>query len=100
MIHPEITDNELKAIAHEHGYRLIKLNTREKLLPCPKCGKKRTRIWFSVGKETHDMPMFRCCNHCGFEGDYAKTKTESYKTWNEAVRRYLDDAEVSRHDKQ
>lgn len=51
-IHPEITDTELKALARDRGYKLIKLNPREKLLPCPKCGKKRTRIWFRLGKET------------------------------------------------
>ena len=90
MIHFEITDNELKAIAREHGYRLIKLNTREKLLACPKCGKKRTRLWITLKDRT---ACFRCCDHCGFEGNYAKTKTESYRTWNEAVKEYMKEHE-------
>lgn len=46
--HFEITDNELKALAREHGYRLIKLNTREKLLPCPSCHTNRTKLWMSL----------------------------------------------------
>lgn len=90
MIYSEITDNELKAIAREHGYRLIKLNTREKLLPCPRCHTNRTKLWLSL---KDGAACFRCCEHCGFEGNYAKTKTESYKAWNEAVKEYMKENE-------
>ena len=90
MIHSEITDNELKALAREHGYRLIKLNTREKLLPCPRCHTNRTKLWMAL---KDGAQCFRCCEHCGFEGNYAKTKTESYKAWNEAVKEYMKEHE-------
>lgn len=96
MIHPEITDLQFRAMARERGYEL---RTRKKpiyILPCPKCGKKRTSIWFTIGKET--TAMYRRCRCCGFEGDYAKTKTESYRTWNDAVKRYLVEDEVFGHD--
>lgn len=98
MIHPEITDNEFRAMARERGYELRKRKEPTCMLPCPVCGKKYTRIWFALGKETRYMPMFRRCVHCGFEGNYAKTKTESYKTWNDAVKRYLVEDEVFGHD--
>lgn len=40
-----------------------------------------------------EQQCFRCCEHCGFEGNYAKTKTESYKTWNDAVKEYMKENE-------
>ena len=88
--HFEITDNELKALAHEHGYRLVKLNTREKLLPCPRCHTNRTRLQVKL---KDGVSCFRCCVHCGFEGNYAKTKTESYRTWNDAVKECMKEKE-------
>lgn len=86
MIHPEIKDNEFRAMARERGYELRKHKEPTYILPCPVCDTKRTSIWFAIGKETSSMSLLRRCKHCGFEGYLAKSKELSKVSWNEAVK--------------
>lgn len=72
---------ELKKMADELGYKLVKKQQPlPKLLPC-KCGCTRREIWLTVsGKSYH-------CPQCGLAGQPGTTQREQRENWNAAVER-------------
>lgn len=56
-----MTVEELNAEAKKLGYRIVPEPERITLMPCPLCGKKRTKELFGQGGL-----LFRKCAYCDF----------------------------------
>lgn len=76
-----MTFEELKAEAKAQGYNLIKINKKEKLLPCV-CGCNRREHWSGWSGEEEFIKLV--CSKCGI---FAKGKTEKEATrnWNKMI---------------
>lgn len=72
---------ELKEEAKRQGYKLIKKQENIRLLPCT-CGRKRIQVYIN------SYPMISSyayrCPKCGNIGDWATTKLQARKNWNNA----------------
>ena len=74
-----ITLEEVKELAKKFGYHLIKINNKEKLLPCI-CGfDKRMHLFDPDGE-------FIKCRNCGFRGPSGNNPREAARNWNLAVK--------------
>lgn len=79
---PELTVEELKEVAKNMGYSIIKKKPYTKVKPCPVCGKKKVQTWY--GKD-----IWGECANCGFKGDEVPSESQRNEGWNNAVDRYL-----------
>lgn len=77
----QMTVEELKKIANEMGYNIIKKQEYVKLLPC-KCGCNRREHWYGVKKD--DAYILKCEN-CGAKA-MGSTIREANLNWNRMVR--------------
>lgn len=85
-----MTLEELRVEAEKLGYKLVKIPEKVKLLPCPVCGSKNTRVWWYKDFNEIRSGQFRKCNICGFKGKIvAQGELATKKAWNEAVEEYL-----------
>lgn len=75
-----MTVEELKKIANEMGYNIIKKQEYIKLLPC-KCGCNSREHWYGVKKD--DAYILKCRN-CGAKAK-GKTEREARLNWNQMV---------------
>lgn len=78
-----MTLEELKAEAKKQGYKLIKIQTREKLLPCT-CGCNRRTHWGNINGE-----VSLHCERC-FKAARGKSEAEARRNWNEMIRKELE----------
>ena len=76
-----MTVEELKKIANEMGYNIIKKQEYIKLLPC-KCGCNRRSHW--GGFNEHNAVIL-VCENCGARAQ-GKTEREARINWNRMVR--------------
>lgn len=75
----DIQLEDLKRLADELGYSLVKKQPpMPKLLPC-KCGRKQIGEWVAVGKG-----YIRKCD-CGLKAEPGKTKREARENWNRMI---------------
>ena len=80
-----MTIEELKTEAKMQGYNLIKIQEREKLLPC-NCGCNRRRLWSGwYGYDNFQSYHYECV-HCGKESPRGKTKKDARHLWNEMIK--------------
>ena len=71
-----MTEEELKAIAKDMGYNLIKAEPYIKFKPCT-CGSNRRSHWYnSKGSQCYE------CKKCGKQSPWGKTEQEARKLWN------------------
>ena len=84
-----MTYEELKALAKEHGYDLIKTTPKEKLLPCT-CGHNRREHWYSLDKHGREVKELRCAR-CG-KSVTGVSDRDAIKKWNAMVRGERDGA--------
>ena len=77
-----MTVEELKKIANEMGYNIIKKQEHIKLLPC-KCGCTRRERWYGVHKD--DAYILKCKN-CGAKAQ-GRTERKAKLNWNRMVSR-------------
>ena len=84
-----MTVEELKAEAEKQGYKLVKIASPVRILPCPVCGCKRTEEWY------RNLMVYRKCakTGCSFEGYLGKNRIDSKRKWNEAVLDYKKEKE-------
>lgn len=75
-----MTVEELKKIANEMGYNIIKKQEYIKLLPC-KCGCTRREHWYGIYKD--DAYILKCEN-CGAKAQ-GSTAREANLNWNRMV---------------
>lgn len=80
-----MTVEELKKIAGEMGYNIVKQNRPlPKLLDCS-CGRNCRSISLATNGHAGKYGRFLKCVCCGLEGAPGKTKREIYENWNRAV---------------
>lgn len=72
-----MTVDELKQIAGEMGYNIIKKQEYVRFLPC-KCGCNKRERWFGFASEK--AYIFRCVK-CGVEAQ-GRTEKEAKLNWN------------------
>lgn len=73
--------NELKELAKSMGYNIIKIKTKEKLLPCT-CGCNRRSHWDVYANGVWYITLK--CNNCDREAR-GKTEAEAIHNWNEMI---------------
>ena len=83
-----MTYEELKALAKEHGYDLIKSTPKEKLLPCT-CGYNRRSHLSGWDTKTNKHLDGLRCNRCGRQV-MGVSERDTIKKWNEMVRSERD----------
>lgn len=71
-----MTVEELKAEAKALGYNIIKIQKKEKLLPCI-CGSNRRSWWHHAGTRSITLE----CNRCGIKVT-GKDEAEARHNWN------------------
>ena len=54
-----MTVEELKAEAEKQGYKLVKVASPIRILPCPVCGCKKTEEWY------RNLMVYRKCAKMG-----------------------------------
>ena len=79
-----MTVEELNAEAKKLGYRIVPKPERITLMPCPFCGKKRTKELFGQGGL-----RFRKCAYCDFRGSSGRTAKDAKTKWNDSVKEFL-----------
>lgn len=77
-----MTVDELKKIANEMGYNIIKKQKYIKLLPCT-CGCTRREHWYGVNGYNNYIFI---CKQCGNKA-VGKTENEAKINWNKMVSR-------------
>ena len=77
-----MTVEELRREAKAMGYNIVRVNPKEKLLPCV-CGSKRRGhwSWFNHGVEYTVLK----CEKCEREA-YGRTDREARHNWNEMIK--------------
>lgn len=75
-----MTVDELKKIANEMGYNIIKKQEYIKLLPC-KCGHNRREHWYGLDK---DNAYILRCERCDARA-VGSTEREARLNWNRMV---------------
>ena len=75
-----MTVDELKKIANEMGYNIIKKQKYIKLLPC-KCGCNRREHWYGINE---DNAFIFVCEKCGAKAK-GRTDREARLNWNRMV---------------
>lgn len=76
-----MTVEELKKIANEMGYNIIKKQEYIKLLPC-KCGCNSREHWYGINK---DNAYILICRNCRAEAQ-GGTEREAKLNWNKMAR--------------
>ena len=76
-----MTVDELKKIANEMGYNIIKKQEYVKLLPC-KCGCNSREHWFSINE---GIAYIYVCKKCGATAK-GRTDREARLNWNRMVK--------------
>ena len=75
----DIQLEDLKRLAYELGYSLVKKRTpMPKLLQC-KCCRKLISLWYCNG-----LPVYKC-EKCGLRADPGKTKRKARENWNRMI---------------
>lgn len=74
---------ELKVEAEKLGYKLVKYQPYERLLPCI-CGCKARRTWYIHNNNIEDNIKFEC-SRCG-RYVTGKNKKEAKINWNKMIR--------------
>lgn len=82
-----MTLETLKAEAEARGYKLIPINTYERLLPCT-CGSKRREHW--SGWATDHFVYTLVCSRCGKKVT-GLTEADARNNWNEMIREETSD---------
>lgn len=74
-----MTIEELQKEANKLGYKLVKHDSYERMVPCKECGSKRRRTWYG--------PNYRIleCMKCGYSVK-GKTIADAKRNWNIAMR--------------
>ena len=75
-----MTVEELKKIANEMGYNIIKKQEYIKFLPC-KCGCNRREHWYGINE---DNAFIFVCEKCGATAK-GRTDREARLNWNRMV---------------
>lgn len=78
-----MTEQELKAIAKEMGYRLKKIEPSIKLLPCT-CGSTRRQNSYRWDNEKRKEVITLTCLKCGKEAS-GYSLDEAKKNWNKLI---------------
>ena len=79
----DIQLEDLKRLADELGYSLVKKQPpMPKLLPC-KCGRKRIDEWRHYSSGFGSGYIRRC--DCGLRAEPGKTKREARENWNRMI---------------
>ncbi len=76
-----MTVEELRKEAKALGYNIIKINPKEKMIPCV-CGCNRRERWTG---NTEERNIILKCIRCGKEA-YGKTDREARHNWNEMIK--------------
>lgn len=73
-----MTIEELQKEAEKLGYKLVKKNSYERMVPCKECGSKRRETWYG--------PNYRIlkCMKCGYSIK-GKTIADAKRNWNIAM---------------
>ena len=74
-----MTIEELTKEAEKLGYKLIKKNSYERMIPCKECSGKRRRTWYC-----RDYIILECIK-CGYSVK-GKTIADAKRNWNIAMR--------------
>ena len=82
-----MTLEELKREAKKRGYGLIKLHSREKLLPCV-CGHGRRKHCNMYVQKSGRFYYYLVCEKCGLKSPYADTEEEAKEKWNAMIEKY------------
>ena len=79
-----MTLDELKKEAKKHGYGLIKLHSRTKMLPCT-CGHNRRSHCNVYHHKSGRFYYYLVCNKCGLKSPCADTEEEAKEKWNNMI---------------
>lgn len=84
-----MTLEELKVEAKIHGYTLIKIKEKERLLPCICGSNRRTHVY--RGNSTDGERETLICKRCGRRAG-GKDEYEARHNWNEMIRAEMENA--------
>ena len=84
-----MTFEELQEEAKRQGYKLLKINKPEKLLPCT-CGNNRREHWHRVNVQSGRSYEILRCPKCGKEAK-GETEKEAKRNWNLMIKKEKKD---------
>lgn len=73
---------ELQKEAEKHGYKLVKNEPYERMLPCT-CGCKQREHWWRTNAEDGNRNIL-VCKKCGKEAS-GKSEADAKRNWNKMI---------------
>ena len=81
-----MTIEQLQKEAEKLGYKLVKIKSYERFLPCI-CGCNQREFWTCYGGED---PILFVCKKCGKKAT-GKNKADAKRNWNKMIQEAIND---------